>query len=128
MENLQNTSLDNSPVKLDSLPDFERGFKPACEVRIGIFDTRTILSAGDSPFFVEIFSFWTTMQVPDAFNPSFLSVAAIFFSFLCILFFVSNIQYAGKRRRKNQCRAQQKSTLFACLDLKFRFLFLVQEI
>ena len=33
---------DNSPAKLDLLPDFVQGFKPACEVKIGIFDPRTI--------------------------------------------------------------------------------------
>ena len=33
--------IDNSPAKLDSLPDFERGFKPACEVETGAFDPRT---------------------------------------------------------------------------------------
>ena len=32
---------DNSPVLQDSLPDFERGFRPACEVKTGTFDPRT---------------------------------------------------------------------------------------
>ena len=33
--------FNNSPAKLDSLLDFERGFRPACEIRTGIFDPRT---------------------------------------------------------------------------------------
>lgn len=39
-----------------SLPDFERGFRPACEVKTRTFDLRTtFLSTWDSPFFVGIF-------------------------------------------------------------------------
>lgn len=45
--------IDNSPAKLDSLSDFKRGFRPVCEVIIGIFNPRTISSTGDSPFFVD---------------------------------------------------------------------------
>ena len=33
--------FNNSPAKLNSLLDFERGFRPACEIRTGIFDPRT---------------------------------------------------------------------------------------
>ena len=33
--------FNNSPAKLDSLLDFERGFRPAYEIRTGIFDPRT---------------------------------------------------------------------------------------
>ena len=32
---------DNSPVLQDSLPDFERGFRPACEIKTGILNPRT---------------------------------------------------------------------------------------
>jgi len=93
--------FDNSPAKLDSLPGFERGFRPACEVRIEIFDPRTILSAGDSPFFVEIFSFWTTIQVPDVFSSSFLSVVAIFF--LPSLYLAFCFQYTVCRKTSPVC-------------------------
>ena len=37
----RNMHLDNSPALPDSLPDFERGFRPACEVKTGTFDPRT---------------------------------------------------------------------------------------
>ena len=64
--------FNNSPAKLNSLLDFERGFRPACEIRTGIFDPRTTFCRpGTSRFplincypwrywysFVAIFSFF----------------------------------------------------------------------
>lgn len=46
--------LDNSPAKLDSLPDFECGLKPACEVGTEESDLRTTMSsAGDFQYFID---------------------------------------------------------------------------
>ena len=55
------TSLITKPSA--SLPDFERGFRPICEVKPGIFDQRTTLSAGDSRsslkhFYLSIFNYF----------------------------------------------------------------------
>ena len=45
---------DDSPAKLDSLPDFECELKPACEVGIEEPDLRTTMSsAGDFQYFID---------------------------------------------------------------------------
>ena len=94
------SSIDNSPAKPDPLPDFEQGFRPACEVKTGTFYPRTTFGRpGASSFYVDSKGVYSELSVGRICHSCMFSIFNMQNKIFFVTLFLDNLFFQKKDDR-----------------------------